>query len=405
MEKLVLFGAGKIGRSFIGQLFSRGGYDVVFVDIDKNLVEELNKKRCYKIVIKSEKDYALLVENVRAVHLSNHKTVFNEVYDASILAVSVGQRGLNILLPILAENLLNRFKQGNKNSIDIIIAENMRNASAYFSNELKKTLPPFYPFDSMIGLVESSIGKMVPIMVDKDMEDDPLQVFAEPYNTLIVDRKGFKNPIPEIEGIAAKDSFAAWVDRKLFIHNLGHAALAYFSFCNDSKIIYTWQALQVTEIYDFVRSTMMQSAIILKEVYPEEFTIQSLTEHIDDLLFRFSNKALGDTIYRVGCDVTRKLSPDDRIAGAIRLAIKNKKPYDLILKVLICACYFRATDENGKMMNEDIKFIRLFNNNGLNHVLKTICGFDEETYKEILNETGKIIENIGFKLNLNIRIS
>ena len=31
MEKIVIFGAGKIGRSFIGQLFSRSGYEVILI--------------------------------------------------------------------------------------------------------------------------------------------------------------------------------------------------------------------------------------------------------------------------------------------------------------------------------------------------------------------------------------
>ena len=44
-NKLVLFGAGKIGRSFIGQLFSRGGYEVVFIDVFKPVIDELNLRR------------------------------------------------------------------------------------------------------------------------------------------------------------------------------------------------------------------------------------------------------------------------------------------------------------------------------------------------------------------------
>ena len=62
--------------------------------------------------------------------------------------------------------------------------------------ELGRYLPHDYPLNELVGLVETSIGKMVPIMSQKDLEEDPLQVFAEPYNTLIVSKKGFKNPIP-----------------------------------------------------------------------------------------------------------------------------------------------------------------------------------------------------------------
>lgn len=59
------------------------------------------------------------------------------------------------------------------------------------------------------------------------------------------------------------------------------------------------------------------------------------TEHIDDLLYRFKNKALGDTIFRVGCDLTRKLSAEDRLAGAIHESFELNLPYDKILTALI----------------------------------------------------------------------
>ena len=68
-KKMVQFGAGNIGRSFIGQLFSRSGYEVVFIDINKELVKELNKKRAYKLVIKRNElpDEIILIENIRAI--------------------------------------------------------------------------------------------------------------------------------------------------------------------------------------------------------------------------------------------------------------------------------------------------------------------------------------------------
>jgi mannitol-1-phosphate 5-dehydrogenase len=44
-----------------------------------------------------------------------------------------------------------------------------------------------------------------------------------------------------------------------------------------------------------------------------------LDEHIADLTRRFANRALGDTVLRLGRDPARKLSPTDRLLGAARL--------------------------------------------------------------------------------------
>jgi mannitol-1-phosphate 5-dehydrogenase len=389
MEKLVLFGAGKIGRSFMGQLFSLSGFEVVFIDINKHLIDELNRSGKYKVVIKSKQDEVLIIKNVRGLYADNEEAISNDIYDARILAVSVGIKGLPEIIPVLAKSLMRRYEKGNKSPVDIIIAENMRNAAAYFHDALSAILPASYPLNKMVGLVETSIGKMVPIMVKKDIDEDLLQVFAEPYNTLILDKKAFKNAIPEVRGLAPKENIKAWGDRKLFIHNLGHATVAYYGFSCNNSLVYLWQALEIPDIFHFARETMLHSANILVRIYPEEFSLDSLTTHIDDLLDRFSNKFLGDTIFRIGCDLHRKLSPDDRIVGAIRMAQRLNMPYDEFLKILVCACHFRAADENGKMLDRDIEFVRLYEK-GIRNVLIKVCGFDEEYDKEMITLAEKI---------------
>ena len=56
MQKLVLFGAGKIGRSFIAQLFSKAGYETLFIDIDMQLIERINQRNKYNVVIKDKEE-------------------------------------------------------------------------------------------------------------------------------------------------------------------------------------------------------------------------------------------------------------------------------------------------------------------------------------------------------------
>ena len=107
-------------------------------------------------------------------------------------------------------------------------------------------------------------------------------VFAEPYNTLILDGKGFKSPIPDVKGLAPKNNIKAWVDRKAFIHNLGHATAAYYGYFHHPDAIYMYEVLddKSSTIY---KKVMLQSAEILRQIYPGEFTAADLEEHIDDL--------------------------------------------------------------------------------------------------------------------------
>lgn len=400
-NKIVLFGAGKIGRSFIGQLFSIGGYEVVFIDVYKPIIDELNFRRNYNVIIKDDKDTILNIKNVRGVYANDVQKVIQEVATAGILAVSVGQNGLGKIFPLLAEGLLKRFKTDKNYKSDIIIAENMRNADLYFRDALAKFLPEVYPFDELVGLVETSIGKMVPIMQKKDIQEDMLQIFAEPYNTLILSKKAFKNPIPDIKGLAPKDNMKAWVDRKLYIHNLGHAASAYIGHLYNPGFIYLYEALAIPTIHERVLATMKQSAEILMKKYPGEFSSEDLNAHINDLLLRFRNKALGDTIYRVGCDLMRKLGADDRLTSTIKSALASKLPYDKLVYVLVCGCQFRAKDEEGNMLKEDLQFVQLYNK-GIKSVLTTVCGFNEVRDKRLIKETDEMDKCLWReKVNLN----
>ncbi len=376
LPKLVLFGAGKIGRSFIGQLFSKGGYEVVFVDVFKPVIDELNVRGNYNVVIKSDRESTINISNVRGVLATDTAFVIEEIATADILAISVGINGMATAFPLIAKGLIKRYAKNPISALDIIIAENMRNADSYFAQELKPLLPKDYPFEQLVGLVETSIGKMVPIMTKKDMETDILQVFAEPYNTLILAKNAFKTPIPTIEGLAPKANMKAWVDRKLFIHNLGHAATAYIGYVYNPKFIYLYEALAVTEIHTKVRNVMLQAAEILLKKYPDEFTHQDIVDHIDDLLQRFQNKALGDTIFRVGCDLMRKLSPEDRVVGAIKSAMEMGLQYDKIVYVLICAMQFRGKGELGYIFSGDENFLCIYDK-GVEQVLSEVCEFNK----------------------------
>ena len=388
-DKLVLFGAGKIGRSFIGQLFSRGGYEVVFIDVFKPVIDELNRRGNYKVVIKGDVESVITIQNVRGVFGGESEKVIAELASARIVAVSVGQNGLKAIMPLIVKGLNLRYESENALPLDIIIAENLRNAAEFMYQELKQYLPDGYPLEERVGLVETSIGKMVPIMLKKDTDEDMLQVFAEPYNTLILDKKAFKNPIPVIEGLAPKVNMKAWVDRKLFIHNLGHATMVYLGFIAHPTATFLYEVLADNELRENIRNTMLQAANILIEKYPDEFTIEMFTAHIDDLLRRFQNQALGDTLFRVGCDLQRKLSAEDRLAGAIHLAHEMKLPYDLILKALVCGCHFKATDETGNQLSDDIEFGKIVEK-GITSVLTTICGFDPITDLDLIDEAIKI---------------
>jgi len=372
-KTLVQFGAGNIGRSFIGQLFSRAGFEVVFIDIDEALVNRLNAAGGYSVVVKEPAgDAQIYVDHVRAVNGRDAEAAAQAVKEAAYIATSVGSGALPHIFPVIADGLMRR-----DSPVDIIIAENIRHGASFFRTGLAPHLPSSYSLDAQAGLVETSIGKMVPIMSEEDISSDPLQVFAEAYNTLIVDRNGFIGSIPPLPGIQAVSPIDAYVDRKLFVHNLGHASAAYLGHAAHPDAAYIWEVLEDSDLRDTVRKVMQEGGQAVLKTYTEIFTRKDMQDHIDDLVSRFRNPALNDTVFRVGRDLQRKLSKDDRIVGAMLLAAKHGLSFTHIAEVYAAALHFDAADASGRRLPRDDAFHRIAAEKGAAHIIRYISGLED----------------------------
>jgi mannitol-1-phosphate 5-dehydrogenase len=363
---------------------------VVFVDVDKTIVRLLNERKSYRVVIKGDQTDEIIVPNISAIHASDKQMVAEAVCSAGIAAVSVGKFALEKVIPVIASGLELRHKHNPYFPLDIILAENMRSAADFTKEELLKYLPEGYPVDMLVGLIETSIGKMVPIIPLAEIEKDPLVVFAEPYNSLILDGKGFKTPIPDVKGLAPKNNIKAWVDRKAFIHNLGHASAAYYGHYLHPKMTYMYEVLEDSLVLDFTREVMMQSAEVLNKVYSEDLPMKDLADHVEDLLNRFRNRALQDTIFRVGHDLVRKLGSDDRFMGAVSLARQCNMPYDLIVRAMSYGFRFKARNEEGRLFPDDENFLLSVTDN-LNSVFTSILSYDSEKDQSVINQLIKMV--------------
>lgn len=388
-RKILIFGAGKIGRAFIGQLFGMANYRVVFVDAIREITDLLSHRGEYRVEIRDKKQETLVVKNVRGIHSSEKQKILDEIVDSDLIASSVGINALPFIAPLIAEGLQRKSRLRPDAYTDIILAENLRNAPAYISKLLKDCQLPASVLEK-VGFIESSIGKMVPIMTEVEMARDPLLVYAEAYNTLILDARGFKNPIPNVPGIAAKENIKAWVDRKQFVHNLGHALAAYFGNYLHPKLRYMYEVLADEEVAQYTTEAMKESGNILQAVHPGEFTPEDLAAHTADLIERFQNKLLGDTVYRVGTDLVRKLGKNDRLAVPLRYGIRHRLPFPHIFAGYQAAMHFQARLNNTSNPN-DLEVTGMFKRDGISHVLSKVSGLDPERCLK---------ESIDFKLNI-----
>ncbi len=319
MKEAIIFGAGNIGRGFIGQLFSESGYEVTFVDIDLPLLAALNERRSYPIhLVTNEQTVQVTVGPVRALHSADREAVIEAVARASIGATAVGARALPSIAPLVAGGVARRAELGVAEPLNLIICENLKGAASVFRGMVAEHLPAGMEAYARhhLGLVDTVIGRMVPPPPPEMRQRDPALILVEPYKELPVDRQGFLGDIPPISGMLPCENFPAYTARKLYIHNCGHACLAYLGYLQGYTFGY--EALEDAGIWDFVHRALSESKAGIVAAYGVQAAW--LEEHIADLLERFKNRALGDTIFRLGRDPARKLAPTDRLVGAARLA-------------------------------------------------------------------------------------
>lgn len=364
-NRIVAFGAGNIGRSLVGQLFAAAGWEVVFVEARRDVVDSLNTHRRYLVRVKDTTSEDIWVEGVRALHSSEGEAIAREIADVDCIATAVGPAALPHIFENLARGLRRR-----KAPVSIIMCENLRGAARVAREGCRAYLPVDFNINAVAGFVETSIGKMVPIMPEEVRKRDVLEVWAERYNKIVADADAFVGAQIDVPGIEKHHHFAAHVDRKLFIHNLGHATCAYHGFLAGSTFV--WEAMEVAEIERATRSAMWESGNMLVARYPQVFTQDNQREHIEDLLSRFTNRALGDTIYRVGRDLLRKLGPNDRFVPAMRLDLEHSVEPVETVRGFAAGLRFKGTDENGKMHPADVEFHRIIEGKGLDAALRRV---------------------------------
>lgn len=319
--KAVMYGGGNIGRGFIGLLFSASGYDVTFVDVVDAVIETLNHDHKYPVRILSNEGHKdIEVTNVSAVDGKNADAVAETIANADIMATAVGVNVLKFIVPNIAEGIRRRMNR-NGGPLDIIICENLMDANKVVEGMLKALLSAEEQawFEENIGLVEASIGRMVPVQTEEMKDGNPMRVCVESYGYLPVDRAAFKGEIPAIKNMVPFEPFDFYIKRKLYVHNMGHATCAYLGDLLGLEYIY--EAIDHDDVFIVVKQAMEESALALSKHYG--VALESITQHINDLLYRFTNAALKDTCKRVGGDPARKLSAQDRLIGSSSLVIAN----------------------------------------------------------------------------------
>lgn len=375
-KKVIIFGAGQIGRGFIGEICYKSGYFLVFVDVVKDVIDILNKEKKYPVWILGKEKKEEIIGNLKGIYFDDRESVAEEIKETDVIFTAVGAKNLRFLAPLISEGILKKFSSKKEGYLNIIICENLLGGGEILYSEIIKSISDEYRkiVDERVGFVETVVSRMVAPITQEIKEINPLIVRVEPYNKLPVDKNAFKGKIPEIKGLYPVENLYPYEELKIFVHNLSHACLAYLGYLKGYT--YIWECMEDRKILEVLNGVLdeVKRALIKKH----KFDKKEIDDYIKDLIERFKNKLLGDTVYRVGRDPIRKLGRNDRIIGGINLCLSQGVfPEHIFVVAAACLCYNYRNDK------EAVELQDLIENKGVGFVLKNISGIEDE---KIINE-------------------
>ena len=380
MKRAIQFGAGNIGRGFIGALLSKSGYHVVFADVNEEIISKINEDKCYTIHIMDVECKDEKVENISGV-ISTSDEILEEIRTSDIITTAVGP----VVLPRIASTIANGIKlrkiTGVTSYLNIVACENAIKASSQLEEEVKKYLneEEIAYLNEYVGFPNCSVDRIVPPVKSEKILDVVVENFYE-WN---VEEKAFKGEIPKIYGMNLADNLMAYIERKLFTLNTGHAITAYFGYLKGYNTVD--ESIKDEVIHDLVKKAMIESGQGLIAKY--NFDKEEHFKYIDKIIGRFKNPYLKDDVARVGREPLRKLNENDRLIKPLMTA----KSFNLDIDNLLLGVG-AALNYNNEEDSQSVELQSLISEKGVKESLAHVANLAQE--QEILSKVEKYYNEV-----------
>lgn len=364
MKKAVHFGAGNIGRGFIGALFSKSGYQVTFVDIAEEIINLLNEQGEYKVNLAAENGSSEKVSSVSGLNnMTQESQVIEAIGEAEYLTTAIGPNILPHIAPLIAKGIAERVKKTDE-KLYIIACENQISATDLLKGYILENLDEETAgkLEGRVFFFNSAVDRIVPIQNNQGS----LDVLVEPYYEWVVEAP---TDIPAVEGMKIVPDLAPFIERKLFTVNTGHAVIAYLGYLAGKETID--EALKDEAVYKQAEATLKETGAYLVKEYGLD--AEEHAQYIKKIIGRFQNGFLNDGVTRVGRSPIRKLGPNDRLVRPAEQAMKAGLPFENLAKAIAAALHFDFRGDE-----EAVKIQEMLKEHGPLYVLKEVSGLEED---------------------------
>jgi mannitol-1-phosphate 5-dehydrogenase len=300
----VHFGAGNIGRGFIGLLLHEAGYEVVFADVNAELIGALQATPSYRVIEAGAGGVEKTVTGYRAIDSgADSDGLVAAIAAADVVTTAVGPNILKFVAPAIAAGILAR--PISAGPLAVMACENALGATDLLRAEVLKHAP-----EAEVGVravfANTAVDRIVP-----EQSTAGLDVLVEPYCEWAVESASFGSSVPPLPGAHFVPDLAPYIERKLFTVNTGHATTAYYGRLAGHATIAA--ALADAAVRSSVEAVLGETAEFL--VAKHDFSAAEQRTYLEKTLERFSNPAIDDSVERVGRQPIRKLSRNERFVG------------------------------------------------------------------------------------------
>ena len=345
----VHFGAGNIGRGFIGQLLHEADYDITFVDIQDNVVEVLKERGRYEVIMADESEERIPVDRVTALHsVQEADEVTSRLAEADLITTAVGPSVLPILAPAIAKGLVERARGGGA-PVNVIACENMVGGSQALHGHVMEHVPEEHAraVEGIAGFPNAAVDRIVP-----EQTTEGIDVLVEPFFEWDVDASQIKGDRPNVPGITYVEDLAPYIERKLLTVNTGHSATAYLGYAHGKPTIH--EALADERVGEVASGALEETGLLLTFEYG--FDPKELRGYRHTALDRFRNPYISDEVTRVARAPIRKLGHDERfVSPALGLMEMGREPRHLAAVIGAILGFDHPQDPQAVELQETIR--------------------------------------------------
>lgn len=369
------FGAGNIGRGFIGEILASNGFSIDFVDINETIINALNERKAYDIELADASKKRIHVENVDGLNnKDNPAAVVESVFKADIVTTAIGPNVLPFIAELIAQGIQKRQAAGLEKPLDIVACENMIGGSQFLFGKVKEflTTEDLAYVEKYIGFPNAAVDRIVPIQ----HHEDPLFVSVEPFSEWVIDEIQSKNKAVHLDGVEYVADLEPYIERKLFSVNTGHATVAYTGAYKGYKTI--GEAIKDPDVLGKLKAVLAETGNLLIDKWGFDKAVHQA--YADKIVGRFENPYISDGVDRVARTPIRKLGYDERFIRPIReLKDRNLVYQNLVDVVAMILSYNDPADQ------ESVELQKLLAEKTVAEVIKEVTGLkDDELIGEIV---------------------